>query len=113
MLLVRPVYGHRVHTGDVAVFLKDGKLTAHRLIFAFRFCARAFLLEMGDANRGASLLDQRSVLGRVDAIEREGSLIQFAYGTRNEQGRRVAYHLRWRLLATRLPSGRLRKMLGV
>ncbi len=111
LLSIRPIGERKVHTGDVAVFYKHGKLTAHRIIFAFRLFSRALLLEKGDANRGAGLLDQRTILGTVVAIERGG--LRLPLDATADQGRQLAHTMLWRFVASLVPSGRLRRILGV
>lgn len=111
LLSIRPIGGRKVHTGDVAVFYKHGRLTAHRIIFAFRLFSLALLLEKGDANRGAGLLDQRTILGTVVAIERGGLHISLVSAA--DQSRQLAHTMLWRSAASMVPSGRLRRILGV
>jgi len=113
ILCISPIGSRMVHTGDIAVFLKDGRLTAHRIIFAFRLCGQGLMLEMGDANRSATLLNPQSVLGTVVALHRGSAHISLAGAAARLQGRRLAYTRLWRLLAGWVPSGRLRKVLGV
>ena len=111
-LLIQALAGNRVHNGDVVVFMKERKVTAHRIIFVFRCRAISLLLEMGDANHKASLLDQKAVLGKVRALERQGLHIRLDWAAyTGRAARRTANRLRWRLLANRIPSGRLRKLL--
>jgi signal peptidase I len=75
ILLVRPLGGKKAHTGDIVVFRDGGKLVAHRLIFVFRLFSFAFLVEKGDANRTATIIDPKSIVGRVEAAHRNEKLI--------------------------------------
>ncbi len=109
LLIVRPRPGRRAHTGDVAVFLKNGKVTAHRVVFAFRLRAWSFLLEKGDANRFAEALDQESVLGVVEAVLRQGERMPIRRGTLAEEARRAARRMLWRSALSLLPIGLLKR----
>jgi hypothetical protein len=110
ILLVRQVQGQRLHSGDIAVFIKDGKVTAHRVIFVFRCGTRAFMLEMGDANRRAASLEQNAILGIVDSIERGRERIPCSRGIKNGSPRRIARRMLVRHLTESLPSERLRRI---
>ena len=112
VLLVRPRPGCRVHAGDVAVFLKSGKVTAHRVVFAFRLRSRAFLLEKGDANRFAEALDQGAVLGVVEAIERRGARMPIRRGARADEARRAARRMLWRFALNALPIDLLKRAIA-
>ncbi len=51
--------------GDVVVFERDGKLVAHRLLFALGFGPGALYLEKGDWNATGGLVRRREVRGVV------------------------------------------------
>jgi len=116
ILLVRPLSGRLVHAGDVAVFLKDGKVTSHRIVFICRFGSRAFLMEMGDANRLAASLQQNAILGMVDSLERGGERVPFIGGAENKESRRdarrLAFGMFWRYFTGVLPIELLKKAVG-
>lgn len=107
ILTVRPARGRDVRVGDVTVFLRDGRATAHRILFALRLGARALLLEMGDANRFPSTLSQNAVLGVVDCVERDGNRVLDLRGdtgkTERRAARRTARRMLWRFLVRVLP----------
>ena len=110
MLIVKPLHGQRAHVGDVAVFIKDGKVTAHRVIFVLRLGNRAFMLEMGDANRHASSLEQNAILGIVDSIERDGERFSCNPKIKDGNPRRIAWSMLIRSFFESLPSERLRRI---
>ncbi len=116
ILAVRPESGRRVHVGDVAVFLRDGRPTAHRIIFALRLGGFSLLVEMGDANRLPSLLAQGAVLGVVEAVERRGTPVPFPgrSGGRSSgrEARRKARRMFWRYFAGVFPKEFLKRSLG-
>lgn len=110
IVLVRGAAGHGVHTGDIAVFIKNGRLTAHRVIFSLTIGPLSYLLEMGDANRVPARLHRASVLGFVVSVERDGEPVPF--DRRSDASRRIARESRIRSIATLLRVERIRRMLS-
>lgn len=107
---VRGAADRGVHTGDVAVFIKDGKLTAHRVIFSLNLGPLSYLLEMGDANRVPARLHRASVLGFVVSVERGGEPVPFDRGS--GASRRIARESRRRSIATLLRLERITRILS-
>ena len=114
-LLMRPASGKDMRAGDVAVFVRDGKLLAHRVILSLSLGFCFFILEMGDANGRASRLHPKAVIGMVEAAERDGRPVRFASraeGTGREV-LRTAHRLLLRCLKGYLPAGFLKRMFGI
>jgi hypothetical protein len=62
----------RFGVGDVVVFVRDEKLTAHRLILCLGFGRDAPYLEKGDWNAGFGLVRRSAIRGVVTAITPPG-----------------------------------------
>lgn len=114
VLRVRPASGKELRSGDVAVFLRDGKVLAHRVILSLRFGLGFFILEMGDANGRAARLHPKAVIGMVEAAERDGRAVRFASraGGTGREARRMARRLLLRCLKSCLPTGFTRRIWG-
>ena len=112
VLRVRPADGHHVHTGDIVVFLKNGTVTAHRLVFAVRLLGRTFLMEMGDANLSAAVLQPAAVLGVVESAERQEKRVSLSCGGANWQARRTAARMLRRHIINAFPFGPVRRVFG-
>lgn len=66
-----------VRVGDVGVFWADQKLTAHRILFSWRWGTRRWLLEKGDRNRHGHWRCGSTLLGRVLGVERHGTFVSW------------------------------------
>lgn len=75
-LEVVPCSGTQVHNGDVAVFLRDGRLTAHRVLFVWGWGGR-WLVEKGDLNPDGSVIPASWVVGRVRGFARGGRFFPY------------------------------------
>lgn len=64
-LLIASAQRRRFGPGDVVVFTRDGKLIAHRLLFALGTGGGGLYLEKGDWNPHAGLIRRRDVRGVV------------------------------------------------
>ena len=113
-LRVRPASGKDLRAGDVAVFVRDGKVLAHRVILSVRLGFRLFILEMGDANGRAARLHPTAVVGMVAAAARAGRPVRFASraGGTGREARRMARRLLLRCLKGYLPTGFLKRIFG-
>jgi hypothetical protein len=111
-LKVRPLGGRKPHIGDIAVFRENGKLVAHRLILVFRLFSLSLVIEKGDANRAASRIDPRVIVGIVDSAIRNGTTISTRTPEAKEQGRRMSLRALIRYSSFELPKDCIRRMLG-
>ncbi len=84
--------------GQVSVFARDGRLTAHRVLRRARRDGRPWVLEMGDANPGAAWRPLDEVVGIVVGAESAGGVPLPAPASRSRA---------WRLLL-RLARARIR-----
>jgi signal peptidase I len=63
------------HFGDVIVFRKRDELVVHRIIGRNCVGGTAMIMQKGDANAHGSLIDPRSILGKVICIHRESKYL--------------------------------------
>jgi hypothetical protein len=64
-LVIAPVGERICASGDVVVFLRDGRLVAHRVLLVVGWGPGALLLEKGDSNLGVGWIRRRDVRGVV------------------------------------------------
>jgi hypothetical protein len=64
-LVIVPADSRGWGTGDVVVFVRDGRLVAHRVLLMVGRGPAAWLLEKGDRNVGAGWIRRRDVRGLV------------------------------------------------
>jgi signal peptidase I len=82
LLVVEPAGGSAVRLGEVAFYrTENGGIAAHRVVGKRGRGGREFLATKGDAVRGTShAVASSEVLGRVVAIEREGTEVRLDGG---------------------------------
>jgi hypothetical protein len=72
LMRIQPASAAEVHCGDIVVFLRNGRLMAHRVMEIRHFGRRLELLTKGDANLDNDPpLEGDAVLGMVAAVEGE------------------------------------------
>lgn len=71
---IHSINGKRIKSGDIAVFYKDGKFTAHRILLKFPG-RHSFVLEKGDSNAFGSILSGKRIVGRIIKIEKSDIIL--------------------------------------
>lgn len=84
-----------IREGDLAVFISDGQLTAHRVLKVFRMATGGTLfLEKGDGNPWGRFIPPEQVKGVVRTVRSEGKVIDLgvpAWLRRNRRAARIGY----------------------
>lgn len=65
---VRSIRPARLRVGDVAVFLQESRLVAHRVVVSLGLGSRRVLVERGDGSPQARRLRGEAVLARVEEV---------------------------------------------
>jgi len=112
ILAIRSMTGEKAHIGDIVVFKEKGKLVAHRLILVFRLFSFSFIVEKGDANKVASLIDAGAIVGIVDSARRNGILVLSRTPEAKERGRRVSARALFAHIPLQAAKNCIRRMLG-
>lgn len=91
-LSVRREDAARIHPGEVVLFVREGRLFAHRVIRKIARDGRAVLITKGDAlPRADAPLDARELLGRVFHVRRAGREFALDSPQRRALGRAAAF----------------------
>jgi signal peptidase I len=90
ILTIHPLDGKEAHVGDIVVFRDGYRLIAHRLIVVFRLGSLTLLVEKGDANPIATIIQPDCIVGRVKAASRGGRLIFNTLPEMRARGRNLA-----------------------
>jgi len=79
-VLVCQVELERVRVGDIVLFWSGRQLVAHRVLLRWRNRGAWVLLQKGDFNLGAAIVQADSVLGRVEAVKRDDRVVDLLAG---------------------------------
>ena len=69
-VLVEKTAINDIRLADIIVFKRNGKFTIHRVLGKHDFGEERYFLEKGDATHLASLIPEKSVIGRVSVIKK-------------------------------------------
>lgn len=106
-----PCPPEKLRIGDVAVFINEGRLIAHRIIY--KYSESKQLLEKGDGKFVPYLVDYKDVVGKVIGVEKENrykSLEGLFPGIYN---RLLAFHSLWKLRSINILSKIKRRIIGI
>jgi polysaccharide deacetylase family protein (PEP-CTERM system associated) len=79
-VLVHRVEEGRLRPGDIGVFYNGYRLIVHRVMATFGWGPKRRYIESGEAIGSWSVLPQSAVIGRVVAIDRNGTVTEFERG---------------------------------
>jgi hypothetical protein len=100
-VVVRYTSWEKCHVGDIILFRQDKELTAHRLLFRFKWGTSGILLQKGDSNALGSFIRPYQVVGKVIRAElREKGYYDFDDLRNRQRARKLAAkhfrkHIAW------------------
>lgn len=106
-VLIERVEPERVQLGDIIVFKSSGDWVAHRVVGRRRLRGELAFREKGDLNYSWGLVRAGDVLGRVSAVQRNGSTINLL----SWRGRSVQVALALHSAGPLMTRRRLRRVL--